>query len=69
MPIAPFKRFDCFVEDICEKKHDLSADALKIMLTNTSPSTANTVKSNITEITAKNGYTAGGGAATLANDL
>ncbi|MGJ4928142.1 hypothetical protein ACQR1I_16570 [Bradyrhizobium sp. HKCCYLS2038] len=45
------------------KVHNLNADALKIMLTNTAPVATNTVKANLTEIAAANGYTAGGNAA------
>lgn len=55
-----FNKFNSFVEAVAEKKHDLGADTLKIMLTNTAPSASNTQKSDITEISAGNGYTAGG---------
>lgn len=37
------------------------------MLTNTAPSASNTVKADITEISAGNGYTAGGTAATTSS--
>lgn len=63
--MAAFEKFNCLVEDIAEKKHNLGSDTLKIMLTNTAPSAGNTVKANITEISAGNGYTAGGTAATI----
>lgn len=43
--------------------HDLGADTLKVALSNTGPSASNTVFANITEISAGNGYTAGGTAA------
>ena len=36
------------------------SDTLKIMLTNTAPNATDDTKSDITEITAQNGYTAGG---------
>jgi hypothetical protein len=65
MAVSAFKKFDCFVEDLAEKKHDLGADALKVMLTVNAPSAANTVRSNITDLTTGGGYTNGGGAATL----
>jgi hypothetical protein len=58
--MVAFNKFDCFVEDEAEGKHNLGSDTLKVMLTNSAPSAANTVKGNITEITAGNGYTAGG---------
>ena len=63
--MATFSKFDCFVADLANKVHNLGSDALKIMLTNTGPSQTNTVKANITEITAGNGYTAGGMAVTI----
>lgn len=58
--MATFNKFDCFVENLAEKVHNLGSDTLKIMLTNSAPSAANTVKTDITEISAGNGYTAGG---------
>lgn len=48
------------MEDLAEKVHNLGSDTLKIMLSDTAPVVTNTVKANITEITAANGYTAGG---------
>ena len=48
------------MEALAEKVHNLGSDTLKVMLTNSAPSAANTVKANITEIAAGNGYTAGG---------
>ena len=57
--------FNCFTENMAEKVHNLGSDTLKWMLTNTAPVLANTVKSDITEITAQYGYTAGGTQATL----
>ena len=62
--MAAFNKFNSFVEHVAEKVHDLGADTLKIMLTNTAPVATNTVKADITEISAGNGYTAGGGQAT-----
>ena len=53
-------KFHCFVEDRSEKVHNLSSDVLMVMLTNSAPSASNTVKSDITEISAGNGYSAGG---------
>jgi hypothetical protein len=40
--------------------HDLNTNTLKIMFTDVAPVATNTVKANITEIAAGNGYTAGG---------
>ncbi len=44
--------------------HNLGSDTLKVMLTNSAPVATNTVKANLTEISAGNGYTAGGTQAT-----
>jgi hypothetical protein len=58
--MAAFNKFNAFVEHMAEKVHDLGADTIKIMLTNTAPTAANSVKADLTEIAAGNGYTAGG---------
>jgi hypothetical protein len=58
--MATFNKFDSFVKAMAEKVHNLGSDVIKMMLTNTSPVRTNTVKANITEITAGNGYPAGG---------
>jgi hypothetical protein len=63
--MASFNKFNAFVENLAEKVHNLGADTLKIMLTNTAPTSSNAVKGDLTEISAGNGYTAGGTAATL----
>lgn len=63
--MAAFNKFNSFVEALAEKKHDLGADVLKVMLTNSAPLATNTVKANLTEITAGNGYTAGGATASI----
>ena len=57
------KKFDVFAKDLASGVHQLqtgTAHVYKVMLTNTSPVKTNTVKANITEIAAGNGYTAGG---------
>jgi hypothetical protein len=48
-----------------KKVHNLAADTIKVLLTNTAPTSANSIKSDLTEISAGNGYTAGGSAATI----
>lgn len=52
--MASFVKFNSFVEALAEKKHDLGADQLKLALTNSAPSAANTQLSDITEITYTN---------------
>lgn len=65
--MASFTKFNAFVEDLAEKVHNLGSDTLKVMLTNSAPSASNSVKTDITEISAGNGYTAGGTAATISS--
>ena len=62
--MAAYNKFNAFVQDLATKKHDLSADVLKVLLTNSAPVATNAVKADITEIGAGNGYTTGGNAAT-----
>jgi hypothetical protein len=65
MAVTPFNKFNSFVEALAEKQHDLQNDSFKVMLTNVAPVAGNTQKSDITEIAAGNGYTAGGNAAVV----
>lgn len=58
--MASFQKFDAFIENVFEGVHDLGSDTLKVMLTNTAPIAANSVKADITEIAPGNGYSAGG---------
>jgi ABC-type transporter MlaC component len=63
--MAAFNKFNSFVLDLATKVHNLNSDTLKIMLTDVAPVATNTIKANITDITAANGYVAGGAAATF----
>lgn len=63
--MATFQKFNAFPEHLAERVHNLGADTLKVMLTNTAPVATNTVLLDLTEISAGNGYTAGGTAATI----
>jgi hypothetical protein len=60
MPTASFFSFNHFPESVNEKKIDFSADTFKVMLSNQAPLASNSVKSDITEISAAGGYDAGG---------
>lgn len=60
--MAVFNKFQAFVEHVAEKVHNLQTDTLKVMLSNTAPVAANTVKLDLIEIAAGNGYVAGGSA-------
>lgn len=61
--MAAYNKFNQFVADLATKVHNLNSDTLKVLLTDTAPVAGNTIKSNITEIAAGNGYSAGGGVA------
>jgi len=63
--MAAYNKFNAFVEDLCEKVHNLQADTLKIALTNTLPVATNSVLANITQIGPGNGYATGGNTATM----
>jgi hypothetical protein len=75
--MATFTKFNCFTTDILIKKHNLSSDTIKVLLTNAAPSAADTVvdtttgtctvksTSNAAEIAAQNGYAKGGFAVTI----
>lgn len=63
--MATYNKFNQFVQDLTHKVHDLSADAMKVLLTNTAPTSSNAVLADLTEISAGNGYTAGGNSCTI----
>jgi hypothetical protein len=65
--MATFTKFNSFVEALAEKTHNLGADTLKVALTNSAPSAANTQLSDITQISNGNGYTTGGTAASISS--
>lgn len=65
--MASYNKFRQFPEDLAEKVHNLGSDTLKVMLTNTAPVNTNAVKGDLTEISAGNGYTAGGAAASISS--
>jgi hypothetical protein len=58
--MAGFNKFRSFVEAVGRKVHNLNADVLKVLLTNTVPVNTNAVKADLTEIAAGSGYAAGG---------
>lgn len=52
--MATFNKFNSFVEALAEKTHNLGSDTLTVALTNTLPTSGNTVLANITEISYTN---------------
>lgn len=63
--MAAFQKFNSFVEAMAEQKHNLGSDTLRVMLSNTAPLVTNGIKTDLTEISAGNGYTTGGNIATV----
>lgn len=58
--MASFNKFNDFAEQIGLKKINLDTDTLKVFLTNTAPVATDTAFGTPAEISAGNGYTAGG---------
>jgi len=59
--MATFNKIEKFLEDLFKKVHDLHNDVLKVYASNTAPNAAtHTVKADVAEITAANGYPSGG---------
>lgn len=52
--MATFTKFNCFVEDLAEKKHNLGADQMVVALTNSAPAATDTVLANITQVSYTN---------------
>jgi hypothetical protein len=63
--MATYNKFNDFTEQLNRGSHNFGSNVYKIMLTNSAPIAANAAKADITEITAGNGYTAGGGTTTI----
>ena len=57
-----FSKFNAFIADVYNGVHDFSSDSFKLVLTNTAPTSSDSVLADITQISAGNGYTAGGNA-------
>lgn len=61
-------KFYCFTEDVAQKVHNLSADDLRVALTNTAPTQSQLTFDPVTNHpppAAANGYPSGGGAVTV----
>lgn len=58
--MATYNKFQDFAEQIAKAVHNFSSHTFKLLLTNSAPVATNTVKADLTEISAGNGYSAGG---------
>jgi hypothetical protein len=64
--MATFFKFQDFSEQLIRGIHDFDAHTFKVYLSNAAPSASlDAVKADLAEITAGNGYTAGGNATTI----
>ena len=66
--MATAVKYNIFVLDLSNGKHNLGSDTLKVALSNTAPVATDTVLGSITEISAGNGYSAGGATAALTSN-
>jgi hypothetical protein len=64
--MVAYNKFQDFSEQLVRGVHDFDANVFKVMLTLVAPVATNTQKSDLTEIAAGNGYSAGGTATTMA---
>ena len=58
--MATYNKIQDYTEQLNKAVHNWSSHTFKAMLTNSAPVATNTVFANLTEISAGNGYTAGG---------
>lgn len=63
--MAVYNKFNQFVKDLIDGKHNFSSNTFKVMLTNTQPTPTMTLKADMTELAAGSGYTGGGNTVTL----
>jgi hypothetical protein len=63
--MAAYNKFNVFVEDQFEGVHDWDLHTFKVMLTNTAPVATNSVRADLTELSAGSGYPAGGTSTTI----
>lgn len=67
--MASYNKFNQFVEDVVRGKHNFASDTFKVMLTNSAPVATNSIKGDLTDISAGNGYSAGGTASAITESV
>lgn len=63
--MTAYTKFNQFTEDLANAVYKFSTDTFKVMLTNSAPVVTNSIKGDLTEITAHNGYASGGSTTTI----
>jgi len=63
--MAAYTKYQDFIEQVCRAKHDFGSHVFKVALSNGAPNAAHAVLTDITEIAAGGGYTAGGNVSTI----
>jgi hypothetical protein len=59
--VVAYNKFETFVGDLGLQVHELNADLLRVYASNVAPSaSADSIKTDLAEITAENGYPSGG---------
>lgn len=66
---SSYNKFNCFVLDEGDAKHNFGSDTLNLYLTNATPVATNTVYGTPADLSTGNGYTAGGSALTTTYTL
>ena len=65
MATSAWNKFNDFSEQLVRGVHDFDANTFKVVLTNSAPTAANTILTDITQIANGGGYTTGGEATTI----
>ena len=65
MATSAWNKYQDFSEQLVRGVHNWGSNAFRVALSNTAPVATHTSLSQVAEITAGNGYTAGGGATTV----
>lgn len=63
--MAVYNKFNDFSEQLAKGAQNFGTDTYKVALSNTAPVATNTILSDITQISAGNGYTSGGSTTTI----
>jgi hypothetical protein len=65
MATSAWNKFNDFSEQLVRGVHDFDANTFKVVLTNSAPTAANTILTDITQIANGGGYTTGGATTTI----